>query len=286
MDSRVDGKAYEYRGLMAQTWDALRGDPTGRGDQAFYLEIIAQSGEPVLDVGCGTGRLLIDLMQRGADVDGVDVSPEMLAICRAKGQAVGLYPALFEQAIEQLDLPRRYQTILAPSSVLQLVTDPVAVATAMSRLYDHLLPGGVLVAPFMTLWVPGMPLHVEWENARRREADGALLTRMGHVTYDPSTQCESTEDLYQVVIDGETVAVEHHRRSPAARSYTQAQARALFEKAGFAHVRVLRGFTQQTVADGDTLFTLLGTKALTEEWGGGSALRLCADRSSMRCARQ
>jgi SAM-dependent methyltransferase len=265
MQPGVDKDAYEYRGLMAQTWDALRGDPSGRGDQAFYLEVISQSGEPVLDVGCGTGRLLLDLMQRGTDVDGVDVSPEMLAICRAKGLGMGLRPALYEQAIERLDLPRRYRTILAPSSVLQLVTEPAAVAAAVSRLYGHLLPGGVLVAPFMTLWAPGMPLHVEWENASWRDEDGALLTRMGRVTYDPATQCESTEDLYQVVVEGETVAVEHHRRSPAARSYTQAQARALFEKAGFANVRVLRGFTQQAATEDDTLFTLLGTKACEGE---------------------
>jgi hypothetical protein len=88
---------------------------------------------------------------------------------------------------------------------------------------------------------------------------------MGRVTYDPLTQCESTEDLYQIVVDGETVAVEHHRRSPAARSYTQAQARALFEQAGFTNVRVLRGFTQQVAAKDDTLFTLVGMKAHAEQ---------------------
>jgi SAM-dependent methyltransferase len=71
---------YEYRGLMAQAWDLLRGDTSGWPDRAFYRSFIEQRGGAALDVGCGTGRLLLDYLQAGLDVDGVDNSPEMLAI--------------------------------------------------------------------------------------------------------------------------------------------------------------------------------------------------------------
>ncbi len=46
---------YEYSGLMAQFWDLLRGDTSRWADRFFYLDVIAQAGQPVLDVGCGTG---------------------------------------------------------------------------------------------------------------------------------------------------------------------------------------------------------------------------------------
>lgn len=242
---------------MAETWDLLRGDPSGRDDRDFYLEIIKKYGEPVLDAGCGTGRLLLDFLEQGIDVDGVDVSPEMLCLCREKAARRGLSPQLFEQALERLSLPRRYRTILAPSSVLQLIIEPVAVRQAMARLLKHLAPGGALVAPFMTLWKEGMPLAREWENARIRE-DGALLQRMGRVWYDPQSACEHTEDLYQVLVAGEIVAAEHHRRSPASRSYTQDQARALFEGAGFSDIRLYCGFTGELASDDDILFTVVG----------------------------
>jgi ubiquinone/menaquinone biosynthesis C-methylase UbiE len=251
---------YEYRGLMAQTWDDLRGDPTGRGDRDFYLEMIRRFGQPVLDVGCGTGRLLLDFLAEGIDIDGVDVSPEMLAICAEKANQQGLLPQLYEQPVEQLSLPQRYRTILAPSSVLQLIPDPVAVRQAMAQLYRHLLPGGVLVAPFMTLWREGMQIQREWENAHLREQDGALLYRIGRVWYDPVSGCESTEDLYQVVVDDVVIAAEHHRRSPANRSYTQEQARQLFEATGLVEVRVLSGFSMMDALPEDMLFTVIGVR--------------------------
>ena len=63
---------YEYRDLLAKTWDLFREDTSGWPDRFFYREFIAECGEPVLDIGCGTGRLLLDYMQEGVDIDGVD----------------------------------------------------------------------------------------------------------------------------------------------------------------------------------------------------------------------
>src|SRR6185436_3675545 len=103
----VKPPAYEYHGLMAEAWDLLRGDYSGWPDRPFYLEAIRRFGEPALDVGCGTGRLLLDYLAQGVDCEGVDNSPEMLAICEEKARAAELTPTLYEQQMEELDLPRR-----------------------------------------------------------------------------------------------------------------------------------------------------------------------------------
>jgi hypothetical protein len=55
----------------------------------------------------------------------------MLDLCRRKALRLGLQPVLFEQQMEELDLPHRYRTIIVPSSSFQLVTHPEAAARAM-----------------------------------------------------------------------------------------------------------------------------------------------------------
>src|SRR5205814_1707307 len=114
---------YEYRGLHVASWDLFRGDTSNWDDRFFYKDIILKSGQPALDVGCGTGRLVLDYVQQGIDVDGVDNSPEMLAICRRKAEKLGLQPNIYLQSMERLDLPRNYRTIFVPSSTFQLLTN-------------------------------------------------------------------------------------------------------------------------------------------------------------------
>src|SRR5436190_23495097 len=120
----MSAEDYEYRGLIAQAWDLLRGDTSEWEDRPFYRDIIRVNGQPVLDIGCGTGRLLLDYLVEGIDIDGVDVSPEMLELCRQKAHKRGLHPTLYQQPMEALDLSRSYRTIMVPSSSFQLLTDP------------------------------------------------------------------------------------------------------------------------------------------------------------------
>ena len=73
---------YEYYGLMVKYWNLIRGDTSNWEDRFFFLDVIRKYGQPVLDIGCAAGRLLIDYLSQGIDIDGVDISPEMIAICR------------------------------------------------------------------------------------------------------------------------------------------------------------------------------------------------------------
>lgn len=68
-----------HHGLVAREWAEFATD--GGPEGAFFQRLIERSGEPALDLGCGTGRLLLPMRRAGLDVDGCDYSEDMLALC-------------------------------------------------------------------------------------------------------------------------------------------------------------------------------------------------------------
>lgn len=260
---------YEYRGMMAQAWDLLRGDYASWPDRPFYRAIIERQAGPALDVGCGTGRLTLDYLTAGLDVDGVDDSPEMLGICRDKAGELGLdvEGRLFEQEMHELDLPRRYATVFVPSSSFQLLTDKAAADEALRRFNAHLSLGGVLVMSIMSKLWPGdrTPPQMQWTDWRKagqkpRPEDGALIRRAIRTRYDIENQLEHEENRYELVVDGEVAQTEEYSRCPAVRWYSQEQVIAVLERAGFNDVRVTSGFTEEPATAADTTFCVMGVR--------------------------
>jgi ubiquinone/menaquinone biosynthesis C-methylase UbiE len=258
----LEDNDYEYRDLLAATWDLLRGDTTQWPDRFFYREFINHHGGQVLDVGCGTGRLLLDYMMDGVEIDGVDNSPEMLALCRKRARELGLKPTLFQQSMEELDLPRRYQIIFVPSSSFQLVTDLNSAKRTMNRFYQHLESGGLLIMPFMLIWHQGTPLETDWvqDAEKERPEDGFVIRRWSRARYDVKNQLEHTETRFEASSEGKIIASESHNRSPATRWYSQSQASDLYNQAGFTDLRVFSEFSHEPASDVDTIFSVVGKK--------------------------
>jgi SAM-dependent methyltransferase len=231
----------EYIGLMAQGWDPLRGDTSEWADRAFFLALIRSVGEPVLDVGCGTGRLLVDYLAQGIDIDGVEISPDMVAILCDKAAAAGLDidGRVHLGAMETMNLPRRYQLVIVPSGSYHLLVDTTQAATAMRRFFEHVRPGGTLAVT----WLDIAQDHPDGADERfvkeAQLADGSTIRRTYRARFDSATGLEHTDDLYERLRDG--VIVEHQRRlrSPATRHYPRHAIAGIHEDAGFENVRLM-----------------------------------------------
>jgi ubiquinone/menaquinone biosynthesis C-methylase UbiE len=259
----VDEDNQGYYGLMVQTWDLWRDDTDTWEDRFFFWDIVREYGQPVLDVGCATGRFILEFLSQGIDTDGVDASEEMLAICRNKAKSMGLSPNLYRQKMESLDLPRRYQTILVPSSTLQLIIDPDLARTAVRRFFDHLLPGGAFVTPFSFAWQPGDSLDSGWRLVfeKTRPEDGAIVRRWSHEWHEPEKQVWNAEDRFEIELDGKIIQTEVQLQTPEGRWYTQEQAVDLFRQAGFQNIQLFKGFTHEPAQPDDQTFCVLGFKS-------------------------
>ena len=251
---------YEYYGLMVRYWDLLRGDTSNWEDRFFFLDVIKKYGQPVLDIGCAAGRLLIDYLSQGIDIDGVDLSPEMVSLCKHNAEKKGLKPNLYVQSITELNLPRAYKTILVPSSTFQLLLKPEEPLQAVRCIYEHLEPGGVCAAPFMALWGEGAPLEGEFTQEATRPEDGATVRRRGWYRFHPETQMDDSRDTWEVIKDGQVIETEIHEQSPATRSFTQSEAVSLFKQAGFKDIQLFSDFTFEPVKPEDGIFSIIGIK--------------------------
>ncbi|MBO3100437.1 class I SAM-dependent methyltransferase [Cellulomonas fengjieae] len=184
-----------YTGLVVQAYSALKAQTF---DPAPYAAFVRSHGQPGLEVGCGAGQPLLELVSKGLDVDGVDSSPDMIEQARTAARQQGLDVRLHVARMEQMDLGRQYRSIYLAGPTFQLLPDDEVALRALEAFRRHLAPGGTLMVP---LWVAG-PTPAEQLGAAREAVDdsGAVLryTPVSEV-YDPATRTRRTAVTYERV---------------------------------------------------------------------------------------
>jgi SAM-dependent methyltransferase len=131
-----------HYGLIAKWWAEFNDD--FRPHEIPYFQRWVERGQPALDVACGTGGLLLPFLRAGLDVDGCDVSADMVELCRQKAASEGFAPTLFVQPMHELDPPRTYTTIFV-CGAFGLGSSREQDQDALRRLHEHLEPGGTLL---------------------------------------------------------------------------------------------------------------------------------------------
>ncbi|MEM8705380.1 MAG: class I SAM-dependent methyltransferase [Actinomycetota bacterium] len=130
------GEEYDERWReLADAGEAVHGE-------ADLVSWLSSSGS-VLDAGCGTGRVAIELARRGHDVVGVDLDPGMLDTAREKAPELEWHLA----DLRSVEIGRTFDLIAAPGNVMIFLA-PGTEADVVANLVRHLGPGGRLVAGF------------------------------------------------------------------------------------------------------------------------------------------
>lgn len=246
-----------HYGLMARWWAEFNvAEPY---ELAYYRAAIRKFGEPVLDLGCGTGRFLIPLRTEGFDVDGADVSEDMLAQARLQAGALGVSPALYAQALHELDVPRRYRTIYI-CGVFGIGGRRDLDREALKRVRAHLEPDGALL--IVHTWPGGEPeyppLPQPWAETgnRRRCADGDELEIISRtLAFDPVDVVETLEMRARLWHDGAIAQEEQHRL--LAVVYTPQEITAMLLDAGFGDVAIEGEYTAEPAKPDDTTVILV-----------------------------
>jgi SAM-dependent methyltransferase len=251
-----------HHGLVARWWAENNLD----GPEIEFYRPFVEAGQPALDAGCGTGRLLIPYLQAGLDVDGVDISPDMLALCRARAVGEGVpEPRLYAQALHELDLPRGYRTILV-CGAFGLGSSRADDFEALRRLHRHLEPGGALVLDNEVPWSVGYwrdwrtgdrdKLPRPWPREGQRRGDLELRTRL--VDLDPHEQTMTLGVRAEMRRGGEVVAEDEHVLTMTL--YFTYEVKLMLEQAGFRDVELRSGYRNAAPTADDDFVVFIATK--------------------------
>ena len=256
-----------HYGLVAESWAQFNVD----GPEIGYFGRYVGQGQPALDAGCGTGRLLIPWLRAGFDVDGCDMSPDMVALCEERARREGLEPTLFVQPLHELDPPRRYRTIVV-CGVFGLGSTRAQDDEALRRFHRSLEPGGTLLldneVPYAKpahwqKWIKEERLRLPepWPESpgRRLAPDGSEYElRARALELDPLEQTLVLEIRAQKWREGRLVATEE--RPISLRMYFRDELLLMLERAGFVDVDVRAGHADRPPTADDSFLVFVARR--------------------------
>ncbi len=260
-----------HHGLVAAWWAEFNDD--FRPHEIPYFRSFVERGQPALDAGCGTGRLLIPFVRAGLDIDGTDVSADMVEACRRKAAAEGLTPALYVQPLHAPPPRRRYRTIYV-CGAFGLGSTRESDAMALARFHEHLEPGGTLLVdmevPYADprqwpYWLAERRAQLpevevaELPHRRRRAADGAEYALTSRILdLDPLAQRVRLEMHARRWRDGVMEAEERHTLDIGL--YFVPEMLLMLERAGFGDVVVHGEHERRPATSADGFVVFVATK--------------------------
>lgn len=212
-------------------------------DIPFYVDLARREGGPVLEIGCGTGRVLIPSLEAGIEIHGLDLEAAMLERLRAKAAARGLVPKVFQGDMRDFTMPGRYRLVTIPfRSFLHCETTDDQIRT-LRCIREHLEPGGLLA---LNVFYPCIDIIATLDGVRNLSIETTHVETGRPVkVYDVAHYQRA---LQRVSVDRE-VALEDETGAPTTVSYSfelrwiyRFEMELLLRAAGFSHFEFRGGF--------------------------------------------
>lgn len=213
----------------------------------FYVGLARKAQGPVLDIACGTGRVLLPVLQAGVDADGLDLFPSMLETARRKLAALGLSPGLYRGDMADFQLPRRYVLIMITFNAFCHMLTTEDQLRCLRCIRRHLLPGGVLA---FDGGFPGIAWIGASQDERVLEAEvkhpdtGRTLRLFDIRNFDRVAQVQHSRNEVELDdADGAPRII--HRSEFRVRWTYKAEMELLLRAAGFARYEIFGGFDRR-----------------------------------------
>jgi SAM-dependent methyltransferase len=253
-----------HRGLVARWWAEFNSDGP---EVEFFRSFIERFGEPVLDAACGTGRLLVPYLAAGIDVDGCDISEDMLRFCAQRAASHRPAPHLYRQTLHELELPRSYKTIVL-CGAFGLGGTRSQDQEVLNRLFSHLEPGGALVFDHEVAYEwpywgkearERLPAPWPESGERKRTRDGdELELRHRLLRFDPLDQAATRQVRAILWHNGRIAQQEEH--TLLEHFYFRNEVLLMLATAGFHDIQVISGYTGEPASAASEILAYVAIK--------------------------
>ena len=248
-----------YNSVVARYYDATYRYILESGvDREFYAELASERPGSVLELGCGTGRVLLELVRRGISCVGLDSSQAMLDQLRQKPGTEKL--ELVRAQMQAFDLrPRRFQLIYSAFRPFQHLYEVSDQLSCLNAVFEHLEPGGRFAFDVFNPRLDRLAVLSEPEQGDVRfEAHGTEVVRYVALTRDPVLQLAEATMRFETKRDGQLIKneVEHVKM----RWFTRYELEHLLARAGFENVVVYGNFDRSEVASDSPELVVVATR--------------------------
>lgn len=220
-----------------------------RQDIGFFIDLARQCGGPVLEIGCGTGRVLLPIARAGLEIVGLDSSAAMLAVCQQKlarePAEVQARVRLLEADMREFDLGRQFPLVTLPFRPFQHLITVEDQLACLRTIHRHLAGDGKLALDLFNPALPHLGDERLLEELNREPPfsmpDGRKVLRRHHIiSRDLFNQTQDVELIYRVTYpDGREDRLVHHFRL---RYFFRFEAEHLLVRAGFGVEQVYADF--------------------------------------------
>lgn len=251
-----DGEFFDLAPQVDPWLDPQRGKIEDEpADTAFYRELAENVPGPALELGVGTGRIYLELIDIGLDVDGIDVSERSLAQLIEHAEARELDPTVWTANMTELDVDRQYGLIYAPARAFNHLSRLTDQRAALEKIYKGLKPDGTFA---LNTFVPKYEFVVESygqpvEEEVTLEGNRYRIVTTSYLENEIEQVTRIHRELYR---NGELVA----ERETLLAQIPKRQFELLFELTGFSDWSTYGGFNYEPLGSADQEMVLLAQK--------------------------
>lgn len=226
-----------YGSLCTQIYDLDK--PTVEKEQLdFYMSYVTDVKMRILEPMCGSGRFIIPFLEEGFNIEGFDISDDMLNSCRERMKAKNLVGNVFNTGIHNFQTENKYDLIMIPAGSFSLLLDEEIVISSLNRLKENLNDNGTLLLDVLTTECRAEECDKWEETNRMTRADGKVIVQYSKSHYDKVNKIISSPLRYELLDDDKII--ESEEMDFSMRLYDISEFEEILKNAGFKHIKIIR----------------------------------------------